>query len=69
MSVGFRAVQWNRDKIRYDAILIAGVIVAALGAGVAIFGASPAASADGVDRAADRGRARRRCRGACRELT
>jgi hypothetical protein len=27
MSVGFRAVQWNRDKIRYDAILIAGVVL------------------------------------------
>lgn len=26
MSVGFRAVQWNRDKIVYDAILLAGVI-------------------------------------------
>jgi nitrite reductase/ring-hydroxylating ferredoxin subunit/DMSO/TMAO reductase YedYZ heme-binding membrane subunit len=25
MSVGFRAVQWNRDKIVYDAILLAGV--------------------------------------------
>ena len=25
MSVGFRAVQWNRDKIVYDAILIAAV--------------------------------------------
>lgn len=26
MSVGFRAVQWNRDKVVYDAILLAGVI-------------------------------------------
>jgi nitrite reductase/ring-hydroxylating ferredoxin subunit/DMSO/TMAO reductase YedYZ heme-binding membrane subunit len=26
MSVGFRAVQWNRDKIVYDAILVAGVL-------------------------------------------
>jgi len=25
MSVGFRAVQWNRDKLIYDAILVAGV--------------------------------------------
>jgi nitrite reductase/ring-hydroxylating ferredoxin subunit/DMSO/TMAO reductase YedYZ heme-binding membrane subunit len=25
MSVGFRAVQWNRDKLVYDAILLAGV--------------------------------------------
>lgn len=25
MSVGFRAVQWNRDKLVYDAILVAGV--------------------------------------------
>jgi nitrite reductase/ring-hydroxylating ferredoxin subunit/DMSO/TMAO reductase YedYZ heme-binding membrane subunit len=25
MSVGFRAVQWNRDKLIYDAMLIAGV--------------------------------------------
>ncbi len=27
MSAGFRAVQWNRDKIIYDAILIACVVV------------------------------------------
>ena len=27
MSVGFRAVQWNLDKIRYDAILVAGVVL------------------------------------------
>ena len=27
MSVGFRAVQWNRDKLIYDGILIAGVAV------------------------------------------
>ena len=27
MSVGFRAVQWNRDKIIYDAILIVGVVL------------------------------------------
>src|SRR5262245_8199160 len=27
MSVGYRAVQWNRRKIIYDAILIAGVIL------------------------------------------
>jgi nitrite reductase/ring-hydroxylating ferredoxin subunit/DMSO/TMAO reductase YedYZ heme-binding membrane subunit len=27
MSVGFRAVQWNRRKIVYDAILIAGVML------------------------------------------
>src|SRR5690242_5339781 len=25
MSVGFRAVQWNRDKLIYDAILLAAV--------------------------------------------
>ena len=25
MSVGFKAVQWNRQKIVYDAILLAGV--------------------------------------------
>jgi nitrite reductase/ring-hydroxylating ferredoxin subunit/DMSO/TMAO reductase YedYZ heme-binding membrane subunit len=25
MSVGFRAVQWNRDKLIYDAILVAGI--------------------------------------------
>jgi nitrite reductase/ring-hydroxylating ferredoxin subunit/DMSO/TMAO reductase YedYZ heme-binding membrane subunit len=25
MSTGFRAVQWNRDKVIYDAILVAGV--------------------------------------------
>ena len=25
MSVGFRAVQWNRDKLVYDGILIAAV--------------------------------------------
>ncbi|HEY5963130.1 MAG TPA: (2Fe-2S)-binding protein, partial [Xanthobacteraceae bacterium] len=27
MSAGFRAVQWNRDKLIYDAILAAGVVV------------------------------------------
>jgi nitrite reductase/ring-hydroxylating ferredoxin subunit/DMSO/TMAO reductase YedYZ heme-binding membrane subunit len=27
MSVGFRAVQWNRDKIIYDGILIAAVVL------------------------------------------
>ena len=27
MSVGFRAVQWNRRKIIYDAILVAGVVL------------------------------------------
>ena len=27
MSVGLRAVQWNRDKIIYDAILLAAVVV------------------------------------------
>ena len=27
MSVGFRAVQWNRDKLVYDGILLAAVIV------------------------------------------
>ena len=27
MSIGFRAVQWNRDKIVYDAILIVCVVV------------------------------------------
>jgi len=27
MSVGFRAVQWNRDKLVYDAILLVGVAV------------------------------------------
>ncbi len=27
MSVGFRAVQWNRDKVVYDAILLVGVAV------------------------------------------
>jgi len=27
MSVGFRAVQWNRDKLIYDAILLVGVAV------------------------------------------
>jgi nitrite reductase/ring-hydroxylating ferredoxin subunit/DMSO/TMAO reductase YedYZ heme-binding membrane subunit len=27
MSVGLRAVQWNRDKIVYDAILVAGVVL------------------------------------------
>ena len=26
MSVGFRAVQWNRDKLIYDAVLAAGVV-------------------------------------------
>jgi nitrite reductase/ring-hydroxylating ferredoxin subunit len=26
MSVGLRAVQWNRDKVVYDAVLIAGVV-------------------------------------------
>ena len=25
MSVGFKAVQWNRDKLVYDAVLLAGV--------------------------------------------
>ena len=25
MSTGFRAVQWNRDKVVYDAILVTGV--------------------------------------------
>ena len=25
MSVGFRAVQWNRDKLVYDGILLAAV--------------------------------------------
>ena len=27
MSVGFRAVQWNRPKLIYDAVLIAGVVL------------------------------------------
>lgn len=27
MSVGFKAVQWNRDKLIYDAILLAGVVL------------------------------------------
>src|SRR5215470_7639393 len=27
MSAGFRAVQWNRDKMIYDAVLIAGVVL------------------------------------------
>jgi len=27
MSVGLRAVQWNRDKIVYDAILLVGVVI------------------------------------------
>ena len=27
MSVGFRAVQWNRDKLVYDAVLLVGVAV------------------------------------------
>ena len=27
MSVGFRAVQWNRAKLVYDAVLLAGVVV------------------------------------------
>src|SRR5262245_38701197 len=27
MSVGFRAVQWNRAKVIYDAILLAAVVV------------------------------------------
>src|SRR5882672_2082746 len=27
MSVGFRAVQWNRDKLVYDGILLAGVVL------------------------------------------
>src|SRR5688500_16735396 len=27
MSAGFRAVQWNRDKVIYDAVLAAGVVV------------------------------------------
>jgi nitrite reductase/ring-hydroxylating ferredoxin subunit len=27
MSIGLRAVQWNRDKIIYDAILVAGVVL------------------------------------------
>jgi len=27
MSVGLRAVQWNRDKVVYDAVVIAGVIL------------------------------------------
>jgi hypothetical protein len=27
MSVGYRAVQWNRDKLIYDAILLVGVAV------------------------------------------
>ncbi len=27
MSAGFRAVQWNRDKLIYDGILVAGVLV------------------------------------------
>jgi nitrite reductase/ring-hydroxylating ferredoxin subunit/DMSO/TMAO reductase YedYZ heme-binding membrane subunit len=31
MSVGFRAVQWNRDKIVYDAILIAAVALYLVG--------------------------------------
>ena len=33
MSVGFRAVQWNRDKLVYDAILIAAVIAYIVGFG------------------------------------
>jgi len=27
MSTGFRAVQWNRDKLIYDAIVIVGVAI------------------------------------------
>jgi len=27
MSVGLRAVQWNRDKVIYDAILVGGVVL------------------------------------------
>src|SRR4051794_19940815 len=31
MSVGFRAVQWNRDKLVYDGILLAAVTLYILG--------------------------------------
>ena len=34
MSTGFRAVQWNRDKLVYDAILIASVLVFLTGFGI-----------------------------------
>jgi nitrite reductase/ring-hydroxylating ferredoxin subunit/DMSO/TMAO reductase YedYZ heme-binding membrane subunit len=27
MSIGFRAVQWNRDKLIYDAVVIAGIAI------------------------------------------
>jgi nitrite reductase/ring-hydroxylating ferredoxin subunit/DMSO/TMAO reductase YedYZ heme-binding membrane subunit len=27
MSLGFRAVQWNRDKLIYDAVVVAGVVI------------------------------------------
>ena len=27
MSAGFRAVQWNRTKLVYDGILLAGVVL------------------------------------------
>jgi hypothetical protein len=34
MSVGFRAVQWNRDKLVYDAILVACVAFYIAGLGL-----------------------------------
>jgi nitrite reductase/ring-hydroxylating ferredoxin subunit/DMSO/TMAO reductase YedYZ heme-binding membrane subunit len=50
MSVGFRAVQWNRDKIVYDAILVTAVL-AYLAAFVAIYrGRHPPANlAEAID--------------------
>ena len=36
MSTGFRAVQWNRDKYIYDAVLV-GAVALFLGAFVSIY--------------------------------
>jgi nitrite reductase/ring-hydroxylating ferredoxin subunit/DMSO/TMAO reductase YedYZ heme-binding membrane subunit len=41
MSVGFRAVQWNRDKLVYDGILVAAVALYIVGFGLIAWGIEP----------------------------
>jgi hypothetical protein len=41
MSVGFRAVEWNRIKVIYDAIVLAGVILYVGGCITVVSGTAP----------------------------
>ena len=41
MSVGFRAVQWNRDKIVYDAILVAAAAIYIAGFAAIVWATNP----------------------------